>query len=137
MDGYTPCLEKQADGIIELNELRLAPFSHRRYEKQPDCDSMSTAFPVVNLPLISEELQPPTRQEEVVAESLEEIVTLKTMNKLKAWRKRSDRMFKLAHAGDFRAARLARPKDLLRTTPKEMHKDSLSESANGLDASPI
>ena len=113
MDGYTPCLEKQADGIIETNEPRLAPFSHRRYEKQPDCDSMSTAFPVVNLPLISEELQPPTRQKEVVAGSLGEIVTVRTRTKLKAWRKRSDRMFKLALAGDLKAAKLARPKDLL------------------------
>ena len=112
-DGYRPCLALQADGITELAESKLAPFSHRRYERQPDCDSMAAAFPIVNVALVSEELLPPPRQREVTADSLDDIITSSTGGKLKAFKKRCDRMFKLAEAGDFRAAKMARPKDLL------------------------
>ena len=57
---WIPCLAKHADG-----ELKLAPFSHRRCERQPDCDSMSSAFPVVNLPLISGEIKRSSKKQMV------------------------------------------------------------------------
>ena len=88
-------------------------FTVQRLERRPDAECLVTPMPRCNVPLsIARDLEAPEDQEELVAFDVREVITERGVRQIRERNKREKRMFKLAEAGQFLAARQARPRDL-------------------------
>jgi hypothetical protein len=90
-------------------------FSHRRLERRGDGECLATPFPVTNAPPVMpiEAPPPPDPSDDLMAESVEEVVPHGDLRLYRGWARRADRSIELARRGNLRHARSARPDDLV------------------------
>jgi hypothetical protein len=94
-----------------------APFSHRRLERRPDLECLLAPLPVTNVPPVMPFEDPPPADPplDLVATDVREVVPHNDLHRFQAWARRADRSITLARSGDRRAARSAKPDDLMLT----------------------
>lgn len=92
-----------------------APFSHRRLERRPDLECLLAPLPVTNVPPVMpfEEPPPVDPPSDLTATDVREVVPHNDLHRFCSWARRADRSIQLARSGDRRAARHAKPDDLM------------------------
>ena len=103
---------------LEIERLeRPAAFSHRRLEPMPDAECLMLPFAACNVPpsIPLEHHPPEDPPSDLLAYDVSEVVPHNDRERYRRWARRTDRSLQLAASGDLRAARLAKPPDLVLT----------------------